>query len=415
MKILFVNDDFAPESVGGAGKVVLDLSLGLKNLGHEVTVFTTTQKVNSEERFVYADIPVIRPYFNYKSKFLRSYLAVFNPFLVRKLLACIREERPDVVHFHNVHSFISFAAIKAVKRYGVKKVFLTAHDVISFSYTRLYHFIDPEDLSCRNDYNYRVPFKRLISDAGKAYNPFRNIIIRHYLSYCDKIFAVSGALKKALNQNGISNVDVVYNGININEFVARNDEILNMRIKLGLKDEKIIFFGGRGMSGKGADVLLNALGLTVKKNPKTVLVIASEHNSYENYLKGIISRLGIEKNVIFPGLFSGRELASIFSMANLIVVPSTYFDPAPLMVMQAMTAGKPVIGTCFGGTPEVVEDGVTGFIVNPYNIALMSDKITQILNDNNLEKQMGARGLERIKERFNLDRQIKDTLEYYLK
>jgi len=260
-----------------------------------------------------------------------------------------------------------------------------------------------------------VPLRRLLSDAGKSYNPLRNITIRHYLKYCDKIFSVSGALKKAMNQNGISNVEVLYNGIDVDEFISGQDDIENIRKKLDLESGKIIFFGGRGMSGKGADVLITAFRDVVSTIPGTILVIASDHNKYEDYLKKIVADLKLDKNVIFAGLFSGKELAALFGVSNMVVVPSTYFDPAPLMTMQAMAAGKPVVGTCFGGTPEIIDDGVTGFVLNPYNVGLMSEKIIQILGNDELEKKMGAMGLGRVKNLFSLDRQIKETLTQYLK
>jgi len=76
---------------------------------------------------------------------------------------------------------------------------------------------------------------------------------------------------------------------------------------------------------------------------------------------------------------------------------------------------KAVVGTCFGGTQEVVEDGETGYIENPLDSAGFSDKIIRLLLDQDLNKKMGSNGRERIKDKFSLDLQVEKTLALYNK
>ena len=84
-----------------------------------------------------------------------------------------------------------------------------------YGYGKVVHSANPEDLSVPKNFNHKVTCWDLIKQARKRYNPFRNIIIRHYLKYVDKIFAVNADLEKALRENKIKNVELIYNGVDV--------------------------------------------------------------------------------------------------------------------------------------------------------------------------------------------------------
>ena len=78
-----------------------------------------------------------------------------------------------------------------------------------------------------------------------------------------------------------------------------------------------------------------------------------------------------------------------------------------------MAAGKPVIGTCFGGTPEAVLDGETGTIINPENIDEFAEAILELLGDPEKRKRMGEAGRNRISDNFSLDEQVRRYLNLF--
>lgn len=413
MKILYITDSFPPESVGGAGQVVLDLANGVRERGHRVAVLTMTQDKARVGTDVFKGIPVTRLYFWYPTKFLRSYFSMYNPFLRGSIRRVLAREQPDIVHFHNIHEFVSFAALKWAKRSGAR-VFFTAHDVMSFGYTRLYHFIDPEDPTCRKDYDYRLSWQFLLKENRQAFNPIRNVVIRRYLNYyTDGIFAVSDALKTAMVQNGIRHVGTLYNGVREEDFSAEPDQVLAFRKKFDLVDKRIVLFGGRGMADKGPETLLSAFVRLAPIFPDVVLVMAVELGAYQEHLKRLAAGTAFGDRVCFTGLVHGSDLACLFRASEVVAVPSLYFDPAPLMVMQAMAAGVPVVGTCFGGTPEIVQDGITGYIVNPYRIYDLSAKIGDLLSNPDRAHEFGRHGFERFRERFTVPEFISRTLNAY--
>ena len=78
-----------------------------------------------------------------------------------------------------------------------------------------------------------------------------------------------------------------------------------------------------------------------------------------------------------------------------------------------MAYGRPVVGTCFGGTREAVIDGQTGSIVNPNNIRKTAQAVADLLSDKNKARQFGAAGYQRWQENFTLERQVARTLDFY--
>ena len=82
-------------------------------------------------------------------------------------------------------------------------------------------------------------------------------------------------------------------------------------------------------------------------------------------------------------------------------------------VLDAMAAGKPVVGTRAGGIPEVVIDGTTGFLVPPRDAEGMARAIVALLKDEPLRRRMGEEGLALARRRFSSDRMVEDTLRVY--
>jgi len=414
VKILYVTDSFPPEGIGGAGQVVFDMAKGMIARGHDVHILSVTIHQENIGTTEYESIPVKRISSSEKSQFFRSYRAAYNPFIKNSFSEALKEINPDIVHFHNIHEHFSFTALRWASKTGAA-VFITLHDTLSFSYTRLYHFIDPNDPHQQGPFNYHVSWKFSLQQVGKAFNPFRNWSIRRSLAHAHTIFSVSNALKDALEQNRIHNVTTLYNGIDCGEFTASEEETNALRSQLNLGNKKVILFGGRAMQDKGAEIIISTLPMIVKQCPDTVLVMATEQGGYQERLRSMARELGIEDVVVFTELFHGRERAALFSLASLVVVPSIYFDPAPLMVMQAMAAGKPVVGTCFGGTPEIIEDGKTGYVINPFNTQLLVDRTSELLHDPALAHEMGEAGKKRIFDHFLLEQQLDRVIAFYEK
>jgi glycosyltransferase involved in cell wall biosynthesis len=323
---------------------------------------------------------------------------------------------PDVVHFHNIHHYFSYRAIAISKScIPAVMVFLTAHDVMSFAYQKLHNFIDYSSTSIPTSFNYHVPWWVNFKDARLRFNPFRNFFIRNYLKQADQIFAVSGALKQALADNGIAgNVSVVHNGIDVESFRQPFDESA-LRAQMSLVDKKVILFVGRFTPDKGRDVTLAALAETIKTVPSALLLVVGfdAKSQREPVMERLIDELGVREKIVFVPAVLYPEMYKYYRIADVVIVPSIIFDSFPTANLEAMASGKPVVATCFGGSRESVEDGVTGFIVNPIDVNTMASKISSVLVANALASRMGAAGNARAMLKFSLSQQVERYETWY--
>ena len=113
------------------------------------------------------------------------------------------------------------------------------------------------------------------------------------------------------------------------------------------------------------------------------------------------------------GWLQGDELRAAFHLADLVVVPSVIFDTFPTVNLEAMAAGKAVIATCFGGSVELVNDGETGYIVNPLDVEAFADRLRRLLDDEELRGAMGRRGQARIQQGFTVQAQVQTMMDVY--
>jgi glycosyltransferase involved in cell wall biosynthesis len=405
MKIIYLLDDFPPKSYSSVSMIAFNLTRGLLELGHEIFVITRTGKKNEQGEENYQGIKIFRIYSQYPS-LLRHWLAVFNPQTILKVKRILKEIRPDVCHFHHIHAYLSYYCLKLAKKYS-KKVFITAHDVMFFHYGKL--------MPKNENVYYRVSILDQIKEARKRYNPFRNIVIKHYLKYTDKIFTVSNALKKVLEINGIKNIETIYNGIDVSKWQANRDVIENFKNEYNLENKKVINFAARLIEAKGGDQLIRSLALVNKEFPYFLLLVIGKEWVYTEKLKQIADKLGIKNKIIFTGFLKEEELKIAYHSTDISVFPSLCFETFGMGNLEAMACKKPVISSFFGGPSEVVVDGETGYLINPNDVELMAEKILYLLKNSQKAKQFGEEGYLRAKEVFSLDRQVEETLKWYNK
>lgn len=405
MKILFLSDDFPPNSFGGAGVVAYNLAKGLQKRGHELFVITTVRKKTKEEKIKFEGLNIFKIYASYHERW-RSWLGLYNPQTVGKVEKIIKEIKPEIIHAHNIHSYLSYRCLKIAKKYS-KAVFLTTHDLMLFHYGKLIPKTD--------NYIKKIAIKDQVREANKTYNPFRNSLIRNYLKYVDKIFAVSNSLKNLLEVNGIRNTEVVYNGIDVGNWCVDNAKIEEFKNKYNLGGKKVIIFSARLIEAKGGDQLIHSLSLVNKEFQEFILLVVGKEWAYTQKLKKIAEKLNIGGKIVFTDFLKEGDLKTAYNVADLSVFPSLCFETFGMSNLEAMACKKPVVSSYFGGPKEVVIDGETGYLVNPNNVDLMADKIIDLLKNPQKAKQFGEAGYKRVGEFFSLEKQADEILKRYIK
>lgn len=409
MKILFLQDRFPPVNWGGDGTVAFNLACSMQKLGYQVFIITTIREKSKAGRFNEHGLNIFRIKTDYNERW-RAYLGLYNPETVKKAKEIIEEIKPDVTHIHTVHHYLSYCCLKIARKHS-KKVFLTAHDVMLFHYGKLIEFIDYKNLSIPESFDYRINFWQQIKRFKKRYNPFRNIIIKHYLKYVDKIFAVSHSLRKALTENGIKNVETIYNGVDENQWQVNHDKMESFKDKYNLSDKKIVFYAGRLSNLKGGGKIIDAMKIVVKEFPEALLLVAGRKESYAEKMMDFTEKGNVK--IVFTGWIENDDLVSAYHSSDVIVTPSIYMDPFNLINIEGMICKKPVVGTCFGGTAEIIIDKKTGYIVNPLDSQTMADRIIDLFKNPDRAKEFGLSGYERARQEFSLEKQTKKYLKEF--
>ncbi len=407
MRILFLSDDFPPNAKGGAGIIAARLAIGLKNSGNEVFVITCGA---IEKEYDYQGLSV----FQIISTTNKS-MVINNPKAEENALEIIKRLKPEIIHFHNVNNQLSYDLILKTKKVTNAFCFHTLHGTPAIAYGRIMAKDVCSDLiNCPGPYNFKISIFKLWKMSKFKKKPFARFKIKKALLVLDKMFAVSQQVKKAFEDNGIKNIEVIHNGINADDFgELPNKE--SMQRKFGIINRQVILFAGRISGSKGLDQILKVLKIIYHRGRNPVLLIAGADESSKNDIKKLTDLLNLdfESTIKTFGWSDDLAMKEYLSAADMVVVPSVYFDPFPTINLEAMAAKKPVVGTIFGGTPEVVEDGVTGFLVNPFNIERMAEKIIYLLENPEIAKKMGQAGQERIRSSFSIEKQVKQTLFWY--
>jgi glycosyltransferase involved in cell wall biosynthesis len=211
---------------------------------------------------------------------------------------------------------------------------------------------------------------------------------------------VSQELKKALLINKIKCDDVAYNGINMADF-DDSDKFLSekLRKKYNLFGKKIILYAGRLSPAKGANQIISIFSQVRLKIADSILFVAGDSRGYEKEIQS-----ADQGSIIFAGWLGEKEMRATYFLSDVVVFPSIYLEPFGLIVIEAMAAKKPVVGTSFGGVKEIIIDGETGFVVNPLDKEEFAEKIVRLLIDGELANKLGEKGYEVVREKFNLDK-----------
>jgi phosphatidyl-myo-inositol dimannoside synthase len=169
----------------------------------------------------------------------------------------------------------------------------------------------------------------------------------------------------------------------------------------GLPLGRMLLTVGRLISsepGKGIDSVIQALPEVLKAVPDAFYVIVGE-GDLQPQLNEMARANSVRDRVIFAGAPQLEQLKRYYSRADIFVMPSRQ-EGFGIVFVEAMVFGKPVIAGNCGGAPEIVQDGATGFLVNPDDLEALTARMVQLLRDEALRIRMGTAGRQRVEENF---------------
>lgn len=157
---------------------------------------------------------------------------------------------------------------------------------------------------------------------------------------------------------------------------------------------------------KGIIVLIEALKILKDKGYAfNARLVGAPVDIKIKLLESLIHERGLTEHIQITGPLYGREKNNELNNADIFVFPTNYLNEAcPLVILEAMQFGLPVVSTFEGGIPEMVIDNETGFLVESKNPQMLADKLALLLKDKDLRIKMGKRGLQRFTENYTLEK-----------
>jgi len=154
--------------------------------------------------------------------------------------------------------------------------------------------------------------------------------------------------------------------------------------------------------GKGVDSVIAVLPRVIEAIPDLFYVIIGG-GDLQSRLEEMARESSVRDRVFFLGKLQLEQLKGCYSRADVFVMPS-HQEGFGIVFLEAMAFGKPVIAGDHGGAPEIVQDGVTGFSVNPDDREALAGRLIQLLQDEALRTRMGEAGRQRVEEKFTFTR-----------
>lgn len=373
MKICIVPTMFPKYKGDYYGSFVFDDARMLVKKGFEVHVVTQHNPgIPYKEvmdgiyvhRFKWMEPKEFRALVHFKGLLDSLRLITYISSLFFNLIRIIRKNDIDVLHAHSVipTGFITVIVAKIMQ----KNVFITAHgmDITNF-----------ED------------------------NSFFKRIIKFSLNNSSKSIAVSKNLAKKMISFGVDEkkIIVLRNGVDTNRFKPLHNP--KIRLKYNIEDNDIlILFVGYLDTFKGIFELIESFN-KIKTDENNIILMIIGTGPLKHEIEKRIRELGLSKQVTFTGQVSPSEMHEYYQSADIFVLPS-HNDAGgpPIVFIEAMACGLPVIGTNVGGIPEGIDECVNGFIVPPKNAIELAEKLETLVKDENLRSDFGNNSLKKINE-----------------
>jgi len=359
---------------GGVATYLLAIKESLKK-NHIVKVLTSNQ--NSKKNhfsdyefggFDITPVPIQRIY------------RIYNPFSALKLKKVLKSFKPDIVHLHFIFGNTSASILACLK--NVPTV-MTVHcatlmrpNDINFDPTICKH--GPRDYC-----------KKCAGTIKYFFNRIKYNLYNKNLSNIDLFLANSNFIERDLRAENIFRARTVHLGINLLNYST-------------ISEGNNLLYVGRLDRQKGIEFLLRAMSLIIKEFPMTRLDIIGD-GPEKKKLKQAIKELEIENNITFVGWVQNNSTEKYYNKSTIVVVPSVWEEPFGLVGIEAMSVGRPVIASRVGGIPEWLDDGETGFLVDPGNPEQIAEKVIQLLSNRELLKQMGKNARKKA-EQFSIEK-----------
>lgn len=364
MKICLVNKFHTVK--GGSETYYFGLGELLQKQGHKVIYFSMKDEKNrpcDQQKYFVENVD-----FNArmgKLQTAKTALKMLYSFEAKKKFEqLLSDEKPDIVHLNIFQSQLTGSIVDAAKKHGIPIVY-TAHDLKSVcpNYQMLNHgkicekcldgkYTNCFKTGCMKDSEAKSLLATMEAEVYKFKKTYQKM---------DLVITPSNFYKKKIEEAHIVKCPVIH----MTNFLPEET-----KYQCGTDGDYFLYFG-RLSREKGIMTLVRAYAKA--KVDKSLYIVGT--GPMKEQVEQLIAEKGLQQKVKLLGFKTGQELKDIVAGALCVCLPSEWYENGPYSIMEAQAAGKPVIVSSNGGLPELVVDGVTGYIAKPKDVSSLAEKM----------------------------------------
>jgi glycosyltransferase involved in cell wall biosynthesis len=397
MRILFANKFWYGR--GGQERVMFDEIRWLEEAGHEVAHFSTSHPQNDPSAWSDYFAPSLELGATGSLTMSQSALAAARMFhngaAVRQFSRLMRDFGPDLIHAHGIHRQISPSVLTVARRAGIPVVH-SLHD---------YHLVCPADTLLRKRTQLCIPRRcgTLWFGACVSARCVRGRALPSILSAAE----TSWARVRRSYERGVTRF------ISPSHFLWRQMESAGWKLPVDVIPNAVPTEVERAETGHGFVISGRlsfekgvAVALDAAQSARVSVTVAGD-GPLRDQLKEAYPA------VAFTGHLSGESVRDLVRRARAVVVPSVWFENAPMSILEAMASGVPVIASRIGGIPEQVTHMVDGILVTPGDASELSQAMRLLEDDSELAQRLGSQAQKTVARRFSPEAHLEALLKTY--
>lgn len=388
MKILLINDNHC--ATGGAENYFFELKARLKQTpGLDVYSIGFGDTVQSG-----TDFYVFKGVRSNAKKLL--WRLVPNIALYYQLKALIKKVDPDVIHIHNIKQYTA-TVLKAIASYPVVQ---TVHDfsLICPTAQNIHRDLRP----CATGMRYGCVWQHRVK-----FNPASYLLMN--LAWLSTNYKLKNIVRDFIAPSPLLTDYLEKNGFKPAHYIPPFKTVMHAKIH-DTPDSTRFLFAGSLATHKGIQLLLEEFALALKSNPDLKLDIAGT-GPLEKSLQDHVIAHHLTASVRFLGW--QKDLTTYYQQAIALIFPSIGLESFGLVVSEAMSHGRPIIGVNRGTTAWMVKDKQTGLLFDPLKKGDLAEKILTLAGNTAFAMQLGARGQQRISELIDNEAALEKIVEVY--
>jgi glycosyltransferase involved in cell wall biosynthesis len=394
MRVLLINTSYG---LGGAGQIVLNLHSELQRMGVDSRVLAASSEVSSNDQ-VYV-LPHKRGLLERFTRRVSREIGLSNNGILRTF-ALRRDPNlrwSTVLNLHNLHGgYFDFLALPYLTRH--KPAVLTLHDMWAFTGHCVYSFDCERWKTGCGHCPYPDSYEPVQRDGTRIEHRLKRW---SFLNSGLHIVAISRWMYDLARESMLGSLPLhhIPNGIDLQAFKPLSRSAARQSLQLPT-NKKIILYVAHRLADprKGFDLLVKALArLPDKLREECLLLVMGE------------AEAGLQAQVPMQAVFLGfvtddRRKAEVFASADVFAFP-TRADNLPIVLQESLACGRPMVSFAVGGVPDLVRDGVTGFLAPPEDVNCFAASLRRLLENGALREEMGSRCRSVAEKEFSLELQ----------